>query len=127
MAGSSKSVILSLGLSVLFMHGGLAGEIARGKICNYDPRAFGRPDPGFVNGKYNCATSQYGENDWGMGANFNNSPGKVTILDIAPPPYVLPDCRRGREMQVLITNPVQNFWVFPRYLDCPDAKQQRRR
>ena len=95
--------------------------IARGKTCDYDPHAFGRPDRGVAYDKYNCATSPYGmfSVDWAMGGNPDNKPGKVTILDMGPPPSVVPGCEKGRERQVLITRPVGNVWVFPRFLDCP--------
>jgi hypothetical protein len=68
--------------------------IARGKTCDYDPHAFGRPDRGVAYDKYNCATSPYGmfSVDWAMGGNPDNKPGKVTILDMGPPPSVVPGC-----------------------------------
>jgi hypothetical protein len=108
--------------TVLVATAALAGEPARGKVCDYDPHAFGKPDPGTV-GQYNCATSQNGEalSDWSLGGNTNNGATKVRIRDVGEPPHVRPECHVGRESQVLIEKPGvdRGEWVFPRFLKCP--------
>lgn len=93
-----------------------AGEPAKGKVCDYDPRAFGRPagpGPNDCGDQYNA--------DWSLGGNTYNSAGKAKVLDVGGPSSILPYCRAGREMHVLVELPDggRNQWVFPRFLNCP--------
>lgn len=118
-----KAMALGLLAAALTVTSALAGEIVKGKTCDYDPHGF-VDDPTAVQGMmYTCD-----QDDWDMGGRPSNSSAKVVILGIGPPPYVDPFCKRGREHQVLIHRPGvpdRGFgvsgaeWVFPRFLNCP--------
>jgi hypothetical protein len=120
-----RTVALAFLTTLLGVTGAFAGEPAKGKICDFDPRAFGIPDRGVTESGHNCATSEYAEKntDWSMGGDTGDfSASKVRIEAVGGPPYILPGCRAGREMQVLIFRPGhedRGNWVFPRFLRCP--------
>lgn len=77
-----------------------AGEPARGKVCDCDPEAFGRPTgAGLNNGDAEAS------NEWALGGNTSNRAAKVRILDVGTARFVSPDCRAGRETQVFIEFP----------------------
>jgi hypothetical protein len=102
-----------------------AGEVAKGKICDYDPHAFGRP-VGVMSGQSDRGGDHPKgvacEGDWSMGGNGYWGAYKARILEIGPPPYVVAGCEPGREHQVLIKKvggDIPTQWIFPRFLKCP--------
>ena len=103
---------------------GHAGEIAKGKVCDYrnspwDPNQVGHDERTFNGTAYDGCRSI----DGAMQTGFNE--GKVLIMDTTHRPNMSNECVRGREMQVLIreANKPQTwggaYWVFPWSLNCP--------
>jgi hypothetical protein len=130
--GRMKAMGLGIAYVVLFAAAVQAGEIAKGKTCDYDPGAFGRPagltsghpDPGYTQGSLagqGCNQAAAGS-DWRMGGSKYNHAGKVEILEISSPPYIRAGCELGRENQVEVMLPGETGMVsriFPRFLSCP--------